>query len=104
MGTEWTDGYCNGDGVKHAAWDAGVYALKSYSAAGAMAKQYWCAPQYGHESLPPYGVLGAVRLWGIVIEHERGYRAEHARIAGVSQIYPNNVGLLLELQQQFGKV
>lgn len=30
-----------------------------------------------------HGAIGAVRLWGKVIEHEHGWRAEHAEIAGI---------------------
>lgn len=37
----------------------------------------------GYMTAFDHGVIGVVRLWGRVIEHELGFRAEHAEIAGV---------------------
>ena len=45
------------------------------------------AIKYGMEYSAGWVVLGKVRLWGTVIEHERGYRAEFARVAEITDCY-----------------
>lgn len=49
----------------------GIHAFKTWELAAD-------AIQIGTDSL--YPVFGVVALWGKVVEHERGYRAEHAMI------------------------
>jgi hypothetical protein len=52
----------------------GVHAFKDRLAAGA----------YGYNSLESGLVIGGtVDMWGMVIEHERGYRAQYAAIASI---------------------
>lgn len=50
----------------------GLHAFKSYRAA------------IGYGVKPPI-VVGQVALWGVVIEHWNGYRAEHARVVRLSK-------------------
>jgi hypothetical protein len=38
-----------------------------------------------HPIIPPYAI-GQVRLWGIVIEHKDGHRAQHARIISIDVV------------------
>jgi len=37
----------------------------------------------GDPASPAHGVVGTVRLWGRYIEHETGWRAQHARVTAV---------------------
>lgn len=47
--------------------------------------------------------IGTVALWGEVIEHERGYRAEFARIASIDSIRgKTEPSLLAELRERYG--
>jgi hypothetical protein len=39
--------------------------------------------QCGDPGSPAHGVVGAVRLWGRYVEHENGWRAEHARVVAL---------------------
>ncbi len=41
------------------------------------------ACQCGDPGSPAHGVVGAVRLWGRYVEHETGWRAEHARVVAL---------------------
>jgi len=54
---------------------AGVHAWKTIGQARSYAKSY-----------SPQGVIGSVKLWGAIIEHEEGYRAENARIASLDEM------------------
>ena len=54
-------------------------------------------------------VVGRVKLWGIVIEHEHGYRAEHVKITAFDYVlaedpnYPEEA-MLQKLRQRYGVV
>lgn len=43
----------------------------------------------GQRSLRPAMVTGTVFLWGDVVEHERGWRAEFARVRSLDWLYPD---------------
>jgi hypothetical protein len=43
----------------------------------------------GPEHLRPAMVTGTVFLWGDVVEHERGWRAEFARVRSLDWLYPD---------------
>jgi len=49
-------------------------------------------------------VIGTVVLWGEVIEHERGYRAEYAQIASLDEITGDNPEALRRLRETYGLV
>jgi hypothetical protein len=44
---------------------------------------------------------GAVRLWGKVVEHRRGYRAEFARIATLDGVFPTDQSLA-QIRRRYG--
>jgi len=56
----------------------------------------------------PAMVTGTVFLWGDVVEHERGYRAEYARIRSLDWLYPDATMMgreqqaLNELRERYG--
>ncbi len=50
-------------------------------------------------------VMGQVALWGEIVEHEDGYRAENARVHSLDFIRPEtpeNETILAKLQQRYG--
>lgn len=58
----------------------GIHAFKTVGQAMA---------NYGHSGSEPEPlIIGKVLLWGDVIEHERGYRAEFASIASLDEMVP----------------
>ena len=59
-------------------------ALMTPEARDCMRKIWWESPlhEYGPQAL----VFGQVRMWGKVIEHEHGFRAENARICSLDWI------------------
>lgn len=44
---------------------------------------------------------GSVQLYGDVIEHEKGYRASHARIKTIESVYPDNPELLAKIKKRY---
>lgn len=44
--------------------------------------------EYQGQAVMGEAVIGRVRLWGRVIEHEDGYRAEHARVGMILPLWP----------------
>jgi hypothetical protein len=82
-------------------WDSapsgGVHAYKD----AAKARQHAETAYLGGQQ--PHWLWGSVRLWGEVVEHEIGYRAEFARIISLDGIFPTeNDGLLISLRAQCG--
>lgn len=55
----------------------GIYAFKSSVHAHDLA---------AYEAGPFFAVYGRVALWGEVVEHERGYRAQYARVLSIDGI------------------
>ena len=84
------DGYVwQPKGIEHSAvvdplWGAGLHAFKTIKKA---------TSDYGFYGCPgdPL-VIGEVALWGKVIEHERGYRAEYAAIRRLISIKDRSLG------------
>jgi len=71
----------------------GIYAAKDMShlvafvmnetAMDSLRKRWWgTLKEYNPRAL----VFGSVRMWGTVIEHERGYRAEHTKVHSLDTI------------------
>jgi hypothetical protein len=50
----------------------------------------------------PHTAYGAVRVWGEVIEHTAGYRAQFARVVSIDAVYPKNDELLAALRVKYG--
>jgi hypothetical protein len=71
--------------------DAGVYAFKD---------RRKLFDFLGGES--QHMVWGSVALWGDVVEHELGYRAENAAIRSLDGWYPNSSADLSELRRTYG--
>ncbi len=74
----------------------GIYSFKKASDA-------WNGVQYTTDE--EIIVAGQVALWGEVIEHEEGYRAENARVHSLDFIRPEtpeNETVLAKLQQRYG--
>jgi hypothetical protein len=57
--------------------ECGIHAFKSEQLALAWGRAFGAWGMGGHDDYP---VWGTVALWGKVVEHEDGYRAEHAMI------------------------
>jgi hypothetical protein len=76
----------------------GVHAWKSM----AEAITYGGGHTFGGEPV----VLGRVALWGEVIEHERGYRAECAKITALDDVMTDRrrdgLAILAELRERYG--
>lgn len=77
--------YGDVDSFTPAGIKAGVYA---YSTSGRVTKElaYWIT---GFGSIFRLGrtlVCGRVKMWGEVIEHEEGYRAEYAKVIALDAI------------------
>jgi hypothetical protein len=73
---------CEPGGCLGARWPeqphaCGIHAFKSRGDAEAFPSQ-WEARRFPGAAFPRDAVVGQVSLWGRVVEHERGYRAELA--------------------------
>jgi len=73
---------CEPGGCLGARWPmqphaCGIHAFKDRADAGAFPSM-WEARRFPQGSFPQQSVVGQVSLWGRVVEHERGYRAEFA--------------------------
>jgi len=64
---------------------AGVHAWKEREAARIMFE----------ENMAGAGAWGAVALWGELVEHERGFRAENARVVAIEAVRPSRHGHIL---------
>lgn len=54
---------------------------------------------------PENSVVGSVKLWGDIVEYERGYHAEFAKIVSLDHILCSGTGgsvLLAELRERYG--
>lgn len=51
--------------------------------------------------VPASYILGRVALWGEVIEHERGYRAEFGKVAALDEVLFGPAGLLDEMRAKY---
>jgi hypothetical protein len=46
--------------------------------------------------------IGTVALWGEIVEHERGYRAEFAKIVGIDRVTSDDPRQLYRLRKRYG--
>jgi hypothetical protein len=96
----WIDGFMSGDLTDHyfgSVWSGGVHSYKDAAKA-----RHDAETAYLGNGWPGWWVWGSVRLWGEVVEHETGYRAEFARIISLDGIFPNDPELLVSLRTQCG--
>lgn len=78
-------------GVPGNGW--GIHAWKTQS----QALRYGMVPATGGMVM----VYGRVLLWGDVIEHENGYRAEHAKVLVIDGVLPDDAALLGALRAKY---
>lgn len=96
----WTPGGTERSEVVDGVYGAGLHAFKSLAQAH---KQYDC---YGVAGTV---IFGTVDLWGEVIEHEGGYRAEYAAVHSViesfnlNRSYPPIIPILRRIRWRFWK-
>lgn len=76
-------------------WGAGLHAFKTLL----NAKKQYGFYAYGGERV----VFGEVALWGEVIEHEGGYRAEYAAIRQLIVVFENTIPVVRTWSWQFWK-
>jgi hypothetical protein len=89
----------------------GVYVMKDRGLAASQAdKSLWFSSDdlWGWNNwrrrLPsPHAAYGSVRIWGEVMEHAAGYRAQYARVASIDGVYPENDELLATLRATYGR-
>ena len=87
----------------------GVYVMKDRAlAASAADKSLRCSPDglwvwnnWRRRLRSPHTAYGAVRVWGEVIEHTAGYRAQFARVVSIDAVYPKNEELLTALRIKY---
>jgi hypothetical protein len=84
---EWTVARCpwTGHRAPHEGCTCGLYAAKNFELAMAIAAGVLTTTSPG-DSMPTTAIVGRVQLAGKVIEHARGYRAEHARVVEILPI------------------
>jgi len=70
------DGRWNGPPLREC--DCGIYAVRTYGAALERVAADQASMYIGISASPPRRVWGTVKIWGRIIEHELGYRAEFA--------------------------
>jgi len=88
----------------------GVYVMKDRRVAASQADNglwfssdgLWVWNNWRRRSSRPHTAYGSVRLWGEVIEHTAGYRAQFARVASIDGVYPDNDELLAALRAKYG--
>ena len=88
----------------------GVYVMKDRDLAASQAdKSLWFGSNglWGWNNwrrhLPsPHAAYGSVRIWGEVMEHAAGYRAQYARVVSIEGVYPANDELLATLRAKYG--
>ncbi len=47
-------------------------------------------------------VLGTIWQWGVVAEHEIGYRSQFASVRGIDDVFPRDQALLSQLRELYG--
>lgn len=74
--------------------DEGIWAFKDKSRALGKA--------ISSASCPARTVYGSVKLWGKVVEHEIGYRAEYAKVVSLEDTFPSDNKMLAVLRERYG--
>lgn len=72
---------------------------------GRLARQGWLCqdldPLPGNLPESPPMVIGKVALWGDIVEHEYGYRAEFGKVKSLDKILWGDYGMLRELRTKY---
>jgi hypothetical protein len=99
---EWTVAECpwTGHRAPHEGCTCGLYAAKNFDFAMAIAAGVLTTTS-PEDSMPTTAIVGRVELAGKVIEHARGYRAEHARVVEILPIEGRS-RLTLSVASRFG--
>ena len=88
----------------------GVYVMKDRELAASQADKglwlssdgLWVWNNWRRRLPSPHTAYGSVRIWGEVIEHAAGYRAQFARVVSIDGVYPDNDELLATLRAKYG--
>lgn len=63
----------------------------------------WATDDFGPAELQPIiFAIGTVHLWGEIVEHERGYRAQFGKIASLDRISGGDASILQTLHARYG--
>jgi len=87
----------------------GVYVMKDRGLAASQADKslwfssddLWVWNNWRRRLPSPHTAYGCVQIWGEVIEHAAGYRAEFARVMSIDGVYPKNDDLLGALRAKY---
>lgn len=88
----------------------GVYVMKDRELAASQADAslwfssdgLWRWNNWRRRLQSPHATYGSVRIWGEVMEHATGYRAQYARVVSIEGVYPANDELLAILRAKYG--
>jgi hypothetical protein len=88
----------------------GVYVMKDRELAASQADKglwlssdgLWVWNNWRRRLPSPHTAYGSVRIWGDVIEHAAGYRAQFAQVVSIDGLYPDNDELLATLRTKYG--
>jgi hypothetical protein len=88
----------------------GVYVMKDRELAVSQADKslwfgsggLWVWNNWRRRLPSPHTAYGAVRIWGDVMEHAAGYRAQYARVVSIEGVFPQNAELLATLRGRYG--
>lgn len=94
-------------------WSAGVHAFKGLNYATRYVEDaYLWLSMFDNQAtirwpdrkpIDRIFVLGTIKLWGEVIEHERGYRAEYGKVNTLDSMHPaDTADLLPALRERYG--
>jgi hypothetical protein len=87
----------------------GVYVMKDPSLAeseadkslGLSSNGLWAWNNWRRRLKSPHTAYGTVRVWGDVVEHTRGYRAQFARVVSIDGVFPKDKQLLAALRLRY---
>ena len=87
----------------------GVYVMKDRGLAASQADKslwfssddLWVWNNWRRSLRSPHTAYGSVYIWGEVMEHAAGYRAEFARVMSIDGVYPQNDDLLAALRAKY---
>jgi hypothetical protein len=82
--------------------DRGLAALQADKSLWPSSDGLWVWNNWRRRLRPPRTAYGSVRIWGEVIEHAAGYRAEFARLVSIDGVYPQDDDLLAALRAKYG--
>lgn len=81
--------------------DRGLAALQADKSLWSSSDDLWVWNNWRRRLWPPRTAYGSVRIWGEVVEHAAGYRAEFARVVSIDGVYPQDDDLLATLRGKY---